>query len=78
VIRPSRAEAERAWAAWTSVHCPIEGEERLDAAGTVEEVADALRALSDVGFAHPVMIFRTPFDHETIERLPQLRAVLAS
>ena len=29
------------------------------------------------GFQHPVMIFRTPFDLETIERLPDLRAALA-
>ena len=40
------------------------------------EVADALRRLADVGFAHPVLVFRTPFDLETIERLPDLRAAL--
>ena len=76
VIRRTRAEAEAAWAGWAGVHCPIDGEERLDAAGTVDEVADSLRALAAVGFAHPVMIFRTPWDLETIDRLPELRAAL--
>ncbi len=77
VIRPTRAEAERAWAGWVGVHCPIDGEERLDAAGTIKEVAAALQALADVGFGHPVMILRTPWDLETIERLPELRAAMA-
>lgn len=77
VIRPTRAEAERAWTGWASVHRPIDGEEHLDGAGTVEEVAASLRGLADVGFDHPVLIFRTPFDLETIERLPELRAALA-
>jgi alkanesulfonate monooxygenase SsuD/methylene tetrahydromethanopterin reductase-like flavin-dependent oxidoreductase (luciferase family) len=76
VIRPTRAAAERAWAGWADRHRPIDGEERLDAAGTVEDVAMALRSLADVGFGHPIMIFRTPFDTETIERLPELRAAL--
>jgi alkanesulfonate monooxygenase SsuD/methylene tetrahydromethanopterin reductase-like flavin-dependent oxidoreductase (luciferase family) len=76
VIRPTRAAAERAWAGWAAVHRPIDGEERLDAAGSVEEVADALRGLAGVGFSHPVLVFRTPFDLETIERLPDLRAAL--
>lgn len=77
VIRPTRAEAERAWSGWAEAHCPIDGEEHLDAAGSLEEVADALRALAEVGFAHPVMIFRTPWDLETVERLPELRVALA-
>ena len=76
VIRPTRAEAERDWAGWAGVHCPIDGEERLDAAGSVEEVADTLRAIAAVGFEHAIMIFRTPFDSATIERLPELRAAL--
>jgi alkanesulfonate monooxygenase SsuD/methylene tetrahydromethanopterin reductase-like flavin-dependent oxidoreductase (luciferase family) len=76
VIRRDAAEARRAWSGWAAVHRPQDGEERLDAGGTVEEVAGALRRLAEVGFAHPVLIFRTPWDLETIDRLPELRAAL--
>jgi F420-dependent oxidoreductase-like protein len=78
VIRGSRTEAERDWAEWVTRHIPQEGEERLMAAGTVEEVAATLAAYRNAGFAHPVLIFRTPFDLETMGRLPELRAALAS
>lgn len=78
VIRASRAEAEHDWADWVTAHVPQEGEERLMAAGTVEEVAETLVRYRDAGFAHPVLIFRTPFDLETIGRLPALRAALRS
>ena len=57
-------------------HRTQEGEDHLDGAGPVDEVAASLRRLADVGFAHPVLVFRTPFDLETIERLPDLRAAL--
>jgi alkanesulfonate monooxygenase SsuD/methylene tetrahydromethanopterin reductase-like flavin-dependent oxidoreductase (luciferase family) len=77
VIRGSRAAAARAWAGWAAVHRPQDGEERLDAAGTVDEVAASLHRLREVGFAHPVLIFRSPWDLETIDRLPELRAALA-
>lgn len=76
VIRGSRADAERAWAGWASVHRPQDGEERLDAAGTVAEVADALARYGEAGFRHAVLVFRTPWDLETMERLPELRAAL--
>ena len=51
-----------------ATHRTQEGEDHLDAADPVEMVADSLRRLADVGFAHPVLVFRTPFDLETIER----------
>jgi F420-dependent oxidoreductase-like protein len=76
VIRPTREEAERAWRAWAAVHQPQSGEDELDAAGTVDDVAAVLARYRDVGFAHPVMVFRTPWDLETIDRLPELRAAL--
>ncbi len=76
VIRPTRAEAERAWSDWARVHRPQDGEERLNAAGPVAEVAASLRRYADAGFGHPVLIFRTPWDLETIDRLPELRTAL--
>ena len=76
VIRASRAEAERAWAGWMDVHRPQDDEDELSAGGTVDEVAATLAAYREVGFAHPVLLFRTPWDVETMEALPALRAAL--
>jgi len=76
VIRSSREAAEAAWRGWSEVHQPQDGEGGLDAGGTVDDVAEMLARYRDVGFAHPIMIFRTPWDLETIERLPDLRAAL--
>ena len=60
-------------------HHPTQvGKDHHDAAGPVDMVADSLRRLADVGFAHPVLVFRTPFDLETIERLPNLRAAMTA
>ncbi len=77
VIRSTRAEATRAWTGWLEAHLPQEDERALDAGGSLEEVAETLGAYRDVGFAHPVLIFRTPFDLETMDRLPELRARLS-
>jgi F420-dependent oxidoreductase-like protein len=77
VIRRNRAEAELAWAAWMSDHGPQDGEGGLGAGGSVRDVAATLAAYRDAGFAHPILIFRTPFDVETIDRLPELRAILS-
>ena len=75
VIRGDRAEAERAWRGWFEVHDPRRGEATLDAAGAVADVAETLAAYRAVGF-RPVMIFRTPFDLETVDRLPELHAAM--
>lgn len=76
VIRATREAAERDWLGWWTVHQPHAGEGQLDAGGTVDDVAEALARYRDAGFAHPIMIFRTPWDLETIGRLPELRAAL--
>ena len=76
VVRDSRAQAETAWADWAGRHLPIDTEKEMNAGGTVEEVAAQLRRYVDLGFRHPVLIFRTPWDLETIDRLPELRAAL--
>jgi F420-dependent oxidoreductase-like protein len=74
VIRRNREAAERAWAGWLAEHRPHGGEGTLDAGGSLDDVAAALDAYREVGFAHPVLVLRTPFDLETIEQLPELRA----
>lgn len=76
VIRSDRAEAEAAWDAWFRAHMPRGGEGRLDAGGSVADVAATLREYRDAGFDHPVFIFRAPWDLETMARLPELRAAL--
>jgi len=76
VIRDSRQEAERAWEHWVTAHRPQAGEDRLVAHGSVAEVAATLERYRAVGFEHPVLIFRAPFDLETMDRLPELRAAL--
>jgi alkanesulfonate monooxygenase SsuD/methylene tetrahydromethanopterin reductase-like flavin-dependent oxidoreductase (luciferase family) len=76
VIRATREEAVRDWRGWADRHRPQEGEDRLLAFGTVADVAAELDRYRAVGFEHPVLIFRTPFDLETMDRLPELRAAL--
>ena len=57
----------------------VEGyEPSILAAGTPATVAQALRAHVDAGFRHLLFSLRAPFDHETIERMPEVRRLLAS
>jgi F420-dependent oxidoreductase-like protein len=77
VIRETPAEADAAWVGWLAAHRPQKEERGLSAGGPVDAVAAALSRYRDVGFAHPILIFRTPFDVETMDRLPELRAALA-
>jgi alkanesulfonate monooxygenase SsuD/methylene tetrahydromethanopterin reductase-like flavin-dependent oxidoreductase (luciferase family) len=76
VIRGDRAEAERAWVGWAEAHLPQPGETELDAGGSMEDVAAVLARYRDAGLRHPILIFRTPFDVDTMDRLPELRARL--
>jgi alkanesulfonate monooxygenase SsuD/methylene tetrahydromethanopterin reductase-like flavin-dependent oxidoreductase (luciferase family) len=76
VIRGDRAAAERAWRGWLEAGAPQEGEEILEAGGSVDDVADVLAAYREAGFAHPILVLRPPFDLDTIDRLPELRARL--
>jgi alkanesulfonate monooxygenase SsuD/methylene tetrahydromethanopterin reductase-like flavin-dependent oxidoreductase (luciferase family) len=78
VVRPTAAEAERVWAEDAAAHRPREGEGRLLVGGPVEEVAQALAGYARVGIRHPILIFRTPWDLETIASLGALREALAS
>ncbi len=78
VVRRDRAEAEAAWDGWLREHRPQGNEDRLGAGGSVSDVAAVLRAYRDVGFAHAVLIFRSPWDLATIDRLPDLRAELGA
>lgn len=72
-LRDDGAEARQAWTTTVRSHRPQPGEDRADAVGTLDEVAAALRAFDRVGFRHPIFVFRSPFDLETVGRLPELR-----
>ena len=76
-IRNERAAAVAAWDATREAHRPQLGEDRPDAIGTIADVVGLLRCFTAVGFEHVMFVFRSPFDLETIGRLPELRAALA-
>ena len=46
--------------------------------GPVEEVAASIAEYARVGVRHPILIFRSPWDLETIGALGTLREALAS
>ena len=48
----------------------------LAVGGSPERVADYVRRYAELGLSEIVFVFRTPFDRPTIERLPEVRAVL--
>ncbi len=77
VVRSSRAEAERVWASYAAAHQPREGEGRLVVGGPVEVVAEALAGYTTVGICHPILVFRSPWDLETIRSLGAIRDALA-
>ncbi|HEX5823522.1 MAG TPA: TIGR03560 family F420-dependent LLM class oxidoreductase [Candidatus Limnocylindrales bacterium] len=78
VVRSSGAEAERVWASYAATHQPREGEGRLVVGGPVEAVAAALSEYAAVGFRHPILIFRSPWDLETLAALGAIRDAMAA
>jgi alkanesulfonate monooxygenase SsuD/methylene tetrahydromethanopterin reductase-like flavin-dependent oxidoreductase (luciferase family) len=78
VVRATSEAAERDWATYAGAHQPREGEGRLVVGGPVERVAAALAEYAAVGFRHPILIFRTPWDLETLAQLGAIRAAVAA
>jgi alkanesulfonate monooxygenase SsuD/methylene tetrahydromethanopterin reductase-like flavin-dependent oxidoreductase (luciferase family) len=77
VVRSDRASAQRDWASYSAKHRPREGEGQLLVGGSEAEVVDALAAYAEIGFRHPILIFRSPWDLETIRSLGAIRESLA-
>jgi alkanesulfonate monooxygenase SsuD/methylene tetrahydromethanopterin reductase-like flavin-dependent oxidoreductase (luciferase family) len=75
VARKSQAEAERVWQSTLEMHRPAAWESRV-ALGPPEEIAAALAEYAAVGFRHPILVFRSPWDLETIARLGEIRDAL--
>lgn len=78
VIRPTVDEAEAAHAAVVERHRPQPDEVALDLGGPPEVVAAGLQRYAAVGVRHTIWVLRSPWDRETIERLPEVRAALAA
>ena len=78
VVRRTRDEAAGAWAAYAALHRPRDGEGRLMVGGPVEEVAGALTGYAAADIRHPILIFRSPWDLETIRSLGAIREALTT
>ena len=76
VIRDAEGAAEAAWEAWKRRHRPDRGEQSRLLVGTQDEVVAGLRRYAEAGAQDAVWVFRTPFDIETMDRLPAVRAAL--
>jgi alkanesulfonate monooxygenase SsuD/methylene tetrahydromethanopterin reductase-like flavin-dependent oxidoreductase (luciferase family) len=76
IVRSTRAEAERVWACYAAEHQPQEGEGRLVVGGPIDEVVAGLVDYVAAGLRHPILIFRTPWDFETLGSLGAIRAAL--
>ncbi len=77
LIRPTHDEAVDAWDEVVATHHPLAEEAPLHAGGTPADVAAALRPWVAAGTQEIVVVFRAPFDRETFDGLPALRAALA-
>lgn len=84
VIRDSAVEAARAWDRIDRVHglagrLGSDGTSRgLDVGGTPDEVAAFVDGYRRIGVSEVIVVFRHPFDRETIERIAEVRTALGS
>jgi alkanesulfonate monooxygenase SsuD/methylene tetrahydromethanopterin reductase-like flavin-dependent oxidoreductase (luciferase family) len=78
VVRDSPTEADRVWASYVATHHPREGEGRLLVGGPVDAVAAGLAGYAAVGVRHPILIFRSPWDLETIGAIGEIKEALAA
>jgi alkanesulfonate monooxygenase SsuD/methylene tetrahydromethanopterin reductase-like flavin-dependent oxidoreductase (luciferase family) len=74
-IRDDTAEAQRVLAANAEANgSSTDGD---DYVGSPEKIADELRPIVEAGFRHILIDSMAPYDAETLERLPQVRELLA-
>jgi hypothetical protein len=83
VVRDAAEEALEAWRPIEHIHglagrIGSDGTTRgLTAGGSPRQVADVVRGYQEIGIAEVTWTFRSPFDVETMRRLPEVRAALA-
>jgi alkanesulfonate monooxygenase SsuD/methylene tetrahydromethanopterin reductase-like flavin-dependent oxidoreductase (luciferase family) len=78
VVRSNAAEAAAAWDDVRAIHGIQPDERRLHAGGSPADVAAALDPYVRAGVDEIVAVLRTPWDRETIDRLPEVRAALGA
>ena len=76
VVRETKAQAEAVWQTYLDTHQPTKWESRV-ALGPPADAAQSLVAYAEAGFRHPIFVFRSPWDLETIEQLGAIRDELA-
>jgi alkanesulfonate monooxygenase SsuD/methylene tetrahydromethanopterin reductase-like flavin-dependent oxidoreductase (luciferase family) len=77
LVRTTPEEAQEAWSRIDAIHGEQHtNSEPLQIGGPPEAVAAELRRYAEAGCQHATLPFREPFDFETIESLPQVRAAL--
>ena len=82
VIRETQDAATAAWDVIARRHGIVgrvgaDGTSRgLTAGGAPHDVANYLAGYRDLGFAEVMIVFRSPFDLETIERIGEVRSSL--
>src|SRR5689334_9362361 len=76
LIRDDAAEARRALAELAVANGDTLGDDDTAYAGSPEQIAEALRPIVELGFRHIILDLLRPYDAETIDRLPELRALL--
>ncbi len=82
VVRDSASEARSAYAEIASLHhlegrIGSDGRHRdLSAGGSPGEVASLISEYQAIGIREVIWIFRSPFDLQTMQRLPEVRAAL--
>jgi alkanesulfonate monooxygenase SsuD/methylene tetrahydromethanopterin reductase-like flavin-dependent oxidoreductase (luciferase family) len=79
LVRPTREEALAAWSQLDAKHGEQHtNSEPLQIGGPPELVGAELMRYAEAGYQHATMPFRDPFDYETIESLPQVRAAMSA
>jgi alkanesulfonate monooxygenase SsuD/methylene tetrahydromethanopterin reductase-like flavin-dependent oxidoreductase (luciferase family) len=79
ILRDDRAEALRVLAEGLTRNGSERSiDELADFMGSEEQVAEAWRPYLELGFTHVIVDMPTPYDQETIERLPRLRDLVAA
>ncbi len=84
VVRDDPTRAEAAWDEISRIHgladrMGSDGSERgLSVGGSPQEVAAYVDGYRRIGVAEVIVVFRSPFDHETIERIGEVRAALGA
>jgi alkanesulfonate monooxygenase SsuD/methylene tetrahydromethanopterin reductase-like flavin-dependent oxidoreductase (luciferase family) len=76
VIRDDPAEAERVYAAQLAANGTTTGGVAPTLLGPPRAIADAVRPYRDLGFGTMIVRMPAPFDHQTLERVGEVGALL--